>query len=85
MAGALIPSMYKDVRNRVRVGDGCFEEFCVRVGVHESSVFSLLIFIMLLDSLSMEFRTSTPWELVYGHYLMISAECMEQLLLKFKT
>ena len=33
----LVQSMYKDVRSRVRVGDGYSEEFGVGVGVHQGS------------------------------------------------
>ena len=33
----LVQSMYKDVRNRVRVGDGYNEEFGVGMGVHQGS------------------------------------------------
>ena len=31
----LVQSMYKDVRSRVRVGNGYSEEFGVRVGAHQ--------------------------------------------------
>ena len=36
----LVQSMYKDVKSRVRVDDGCSEEFGVGVGVHQGSVLS---------------------------------------------
>ena len=48
--------MYKDVRSRVRVGDGYSEEFSVGVGVHQGSVLSPLLFIIVLEALSMEFH-----------------------------
>ena len=76
----LVKSMYKDVRNRVRVGDGYSEEFGVGVGV-----LSPLLFIIVLEALSREFRTGCPWELLYADDLMIGAESMEELLLKVKT
>ena len=77
--------MYKDVRSRVRVGDGNSEEFGVGVGVHQGSVLSPLLFIIVLDALSREFRTGCPWELLYADKLIISAESMEELLEKVKT
>ena len=43
----LVQSMYKDVRSRVRVGDGYIEEFDVGVGVHQGSVLSPLLFIIV--------------------------------------
>ena len=48
--------MYKDVRSRVRVGDGYSEEFGVGVGVHQGSVLSPLLFIIVLEAVSREFR-----------------------------
>ena len=77
--------MYKDVRSRVRVGSGYSEEFGVKVGVHQGSVLSPLLFIIVLEALSREFRTGCPWELLYADDLMISAESMEELLVKLKT
>ena len=81
----LVHFMYKDVRSRVRVGDGYSEEFGVGVGVHQGSVLSPMLFIILLEALSGEFRTGYPWELLYADDLMISAESMEELLVKVKT
>ena len=77
--------MYTDVRSRVRVGDGYSEEFGVGVGIHQGSVLSLLLFIIVLEALSRESRTGCPWELLYADDLMISAESMEELLVKLKT
>ena len=76
----LVQSMYKDVRSRVRVGDGYSEESGVGVGVHQGSVLSPLPFIIVLEALSREFRTGCPWGLLYADDLMISAESMEELL-----
>ena len=81
----MVQSMYKDVRSRVRVGDGYSEEFGVGVGVHQGSVLSPLLFIIVLEALSREFRTGCPWELLYADDLMISAESMEELLVKVQT
>ena len=81
----LVQSMYKDVRSRVRVGDGYSEEFGVGVGVHQGSDLSPLLFIIVLEALSREFRTGCPWELLYADDLMISAESMEELLVKVHT
>ena len=79
----LVQSMYKDVRSRVRVGDGYSEEF--GVGVDQGSVLSPLLFIIVLEALSREFRTGCLWELLYTADLMISAESMEELLVKVQT
>ena len=81
----LVHSMYKDVRSRVRVGDGYSKEFGVGVGVHQGPVLSPLLFIIVLEALSREFRTGCPWELLYADDLMISAGSMEELPVKVKT
>ena len=41
--------------------------------------------IIVLEALSREFRTGCPWELLYADDLMISADSMEELLVKLKT
>ena len=81
----LVQSMYKDVRSRVRVGNGYSEEFGVRVGAHQDFVLSSLLFTIVLDALSREFRPCCPWKLLYTDDIMISAESMEELLVKLKT
>ena len=48
-------------------------------------VLSPLLFIIVLEALSREFRTGCPWELLYADDLMISAESMEELLVKVQT
>ena len=81
----MVQSMYKDMRSRVRVGDVYSEEYGVGVGVHQGSVLSPLLFIIVLEALSREFPTGGLWELQYADDLMISAESMEELLVKLKT
>ena len=61
------------------------EKFGVGVGVHQGSVLSPLLFIIVLEALSGEFRTGCPWELLYIDDLMISAGSKEELLVKVKT
>ena len=81
----LVQSMYKDVRSRVRVGDGYSEEFSVGVGVHQSSVLSPLLFIIVLEAISREFRTGCPSKLLYADDLVVSAESVGELLVKVKA
>ncbi|RUS80469.1 hypothetical protein EGW08_011785 [Elysia chlorotica] len=50
----LVQSMYANARSQVRVGDGYSEEFEVKVGVHQGSVLSPLLFIVILEALSRE-------------------------------
>ena len=43
-----------------------------------------MLFIIILEALSIEFRTGCPWELLYADYLVLVAETMEELVGKFE-
>ena len=58
----LVQGMYADVRSRVRVGMGYSEEFEVKVSVHQGSVLSPLLLIIVLEALSRDLRSGLPWE-----------------------
>ena len=73
----LVQGMYSNARSRVRVGEGYSEEFEVKV-VHQGSVLSPLLFIIVLEALSREFRCGVPREDLYADDLVIIAEPMEE-------
>ena len=54
------------------------------MGVHKGSVLNPLLFIMVLEALSLEFRTGCPWELLYADDLVIVAESLEELTERLK-
>ncbi|RUS73530.1 hypothetical protein EGW08_018715 [Elysia chlorotica] len=70
----LVQGMYANARSQVRVGDGYSEEFEVKVGVYQGSVLTPLLFIVVLEALSREFRSGVPWEDLYADDLVIIAE-----------
>ncbi|XP_057306970.1 uncharacterized protein LOC130645111 [Hydractinia symbiolongicarpus] len=80
----MVQSLYSNARSRVRINDSLSDEFSVNVGVHQGSVLSPLLFILVLEALLMEFRTNCPWELLYADDLVLKAESMEELVEKFK-
>ena len=77
--------MYSNARSRVRVGEGYSEEFEVKVGVHQGSVLSPLLFIIVLEALSREFRCGVPWEDLYADDLVIIAESLEECVRRLLT
>ena len=81
----VIQGMYANARSRVRVNGQLSEEFGVQVGVHQGSVLSPLLFILVLEALSREFRTGVPWELLYADDLIIIAETKEECVRRLKA
>ena len=60
--------MYANARSQVFVGKGYNHEFEVKVGVHQGSVLSPLLFIIMLEALSGEFHSGVPWEDLYADH-----------------
>ena len=56
----LVQGMSANARSWVRVGEGFSKEFEVNVRVHQGSVLSPLLFIIVLEALSREFRAGVP-------------------------
>ena len=73
---------YVQQHQKQSVNNTYSDEFGVKVGVHQGSVLSPLLFVIVLKALSCEFRTGTPWELLYADDLVISAETEEGLKMK---
>ena len=73
----LVQGMYHNARSRVCVGNGQSEEFEVKVGVHQGSVLSPLLFIVVLEALSQNSRAGVPWENLYADDLVIISESLE--------
>ena len=74
----MVQGMYANVWSHVHVGEGYSEEFEVKVGVHQGSVLSQLLFIIVLEALSREFHSGVPWEDLYADDLVIIAESLEE-------
>ena len=81
----LVQGMYANVWSCALVGEGYSEEFEVKVGVHQGSVLSPLLFIIVLEALSWEFRSGVPWEDLYADDLVIIAESLEECVRRFLT
>ena len=56
----LVRGMYANVGSRVCVGEGLRQEFEMKVRVHKGFILSPLLFIIVLEALSREFRAGVP-------------------------
>ena len=65
--------------------EGYSEEFEVKVGVHQGSVLSPLLFIIVLEALSREFRSGVPWEDLYADDIVIVTESLEECVRRLLT
>ena len=79
---ACIQVMYQNARSYVWVNNLFSDKFDVQDGVHQGLVLSPLLFIIVLEALSQEFRTSFPWKLLHDDHLILLADTMDKLLSK---
>ena len=79
-----VMSLYQGSRTKVRVGSGFSEEFGVRVGVHQGSVLSPLIFAIVVDAVSKHAREGLLNEILYADDLVLMSENLEDLRERFQ-
>jgi len=48
--------------------------------MHQSSALSPLLFVIVMETISREFRVALPWELLYADDLVVIAETEEHLI-----
>ena len=74
-----ILAMYEFRNSGVTVNNTFCNKFNIKVGIHWGSVLSPLLFIMVLEALSREFKSCLPWEILYADDLTIIAESLLEL------
>ena len=77
---SVIQVMYSKACTTVKLGSGESKEFDVKVGVHQGSVLSPLLFIAVMEAISRSFRHGLPFELLYADDLVLIAESEKELL-----
>jgi hypothetical protein len=74
-----VMTMYEKARTMVRSKSVNSEQFEVNVGVHQGSVLSPLLFIVVMEVLARHVKEGLPWELLYADDLVLIAESIEIL------
>ena len=75
-----VMAMYKHDRTRIRSYGGSVSEwFGVNVGVHQGSVLSPLLFIIVMEAVTHSVREGLPWEMLYADDLVLVGKCEEEL------
>ena len=70
----VIQGMCCNAQSRVRANGQYSEEFDMGVGVHQGSVLSPLVFILIAEPLSRQFHTGVPWEILYADDLFVDTQ-----------
>jgi len=71
---SVVMSMYTGAKTVVRTVCGNSSGFEVKVGMHQGSVLSPLLFVVVMEAISREFRVALPWELLYADDFVLIAE-----------
>ena len=74
-----VMSLYDGAKTRVRVRSAYSEEFEVKVGVHQGSVLSPLLFAIVADAIKENARRGVVNELLYADDFVIMSKDMEEL------
>ena len=75
-----VMSMYTGAKTVDRTVYGNSKGFEVKLGMHQSSGLSPLLFVIVMVAISREFRVALPWELLYADDFAMIAETEEQLI-----
>ena len=80
----LVNMLYENSTSKVKVAGVLSHEFPIKVGVHQGSALSPLLFITILDEISRDCKKGDPWELLYADDLVLTAETREEVVSMFE-
>ena len=75
----VIQDMYRGTKTRLKTRCGRTEYFEVKVGLHQGSALSPLLFIIIMDVLAEEGRTKPPWAMLFADDLVVVSETVEEV------
>ena len=76
--------MYNNAYSKVRITNCYSKPINVSVSANQGSVLRSLLFIIVMEVLSHEFRIGCPWELLCVDDLVIVAESLDELKMRLK-
>ena len=79
----VIQDMYRGTKTRVKRRCGRTEYFEVKVGLHQGSALSPLLFIIIMDVLAEEARP--PWAMLFADELVLVSETVEEELERWRA
>ncbi|VDP54188.1 unnamed protein product [Heligmosomoides polygyrus] len=71
--------LYSCPKSRVQAAAGTSMEFPISVGVHQGSVLSSLLFVVVMDAITRDLRKPVPCTLLYADEVMLSCEDKDDL------
>ena len=74
-----VMTMYERARTVVMTKQGYSTEFEVKVGVHQGSVLSPLLFVAVMKVVTQGVKEGLPWKLLYADDLVLVAQSKEEL------
>ena len=74
-----IKMFYHNAKSRVRCSVGVTKEFPIKVGVHQGSVLSLLLFTTVMDAIIRDIQKPAPWTLLYADDVFLAAPSRHEL------
>jgi len=74
-----VMAMYEGAQTVVRTTQEDSKAFNVKVGLHQGSVSSPLLFVIVMEMISRELRAGLPLELLYADDLILMAQSKESL------
>ena len=74
-----VMAMYDGAQTVVRTTEGDIKAFNVKVGLHQGSVLSPLLFVIVMEMISGDLQAGLPLELLYADDLILIAESEESL------
>jgi len=74
-----VMAMYVGAQTVVRTDGGNSDSFNVKVGLHQGSILSPLLFVIVMEMVMRELRDGLPWELLYADDLVLMAKSIEDL------